>query len=189
MVKKNASVFISGEGSNLKNLIKRSRDYNFPVKIKLVITNNSKAKGILYAKKNFIPYYIISSKVRNAEQKIINRLKNHKIQIILLAGYMKIFSKSFLNNYRKTIINVHPSLLPKFKGINTYSRIIKNKEKKTGCTVHFVTEKLDSGNVIVKKSFFIEDSDTELILKNKTQKLEYTAYPEAIIKVFRFFKI
>ena len=98
---------------------------------------------------------------------------------------MKIISKNFLKKYRNKIINIHPSLLPKFKGLNTFSRIIKNKEKKTGCTVHYVNEKLDSGNVITQKSFFINPNDNELVLKQKTQKLEYQAFPEAIIKIFQ----
>ena len=98
---------------------------------------------------------------------------------------MKIISKSFLRNFRNKVINIHPSLLPKFKGLNTYSRIIKNKEKKTGCTVHYVDEKLDNGNIIVKKIFFINPKDDEKKLKKKTQTLEYKTFPEAIIRIYR----
>ena len=185
MVKKNACIFISGKGSNLKNLILKSRDYNFPIKIKLVISNNNEAKGIIYAKKNSIPILIINTKERNYENKILIALKKYKINFICLAGYMKIISKNFLKRFGKSVINIHPSLLPKFKGLNTYSRILDNKEKKTGCTVHFVNEKLDSGNIIIKKSFFINPDDNEKILRYKTQKLEYLALPEAVIKIFR----
>ena len=99
---------------------------------------------------------------------------------------MKIISKKFLNAWRKKIINIHPSLLPKFKGLNTFKRALKNNEKKTGCTVHYVNEKLDGGHKIVQKSFFIYKDDNEKILKNKTQKLEYIAFSEAIIKIFRY---
>ena len=98
---------------------------------------------------------------------------------------MKIISVSFLEKFRKKIINIHPSLLPKFKGLNTFSRILKNKEKKTGCTVHYVNEKLDSGNIILQKNFYINKGDNEEIIKKKTQYLEYRAFPEAIIKIFR----
>ncbi len=98
---------------------------------------------------------------------------------------MKIISNSLIKNYKRKIINIHPSLLPKFKGLNTFSRMLKNNEKKAGCTVHYVNEKLDSGNVIVQKNFIINDKDDEEILKSKTQKLEYRAFPEAIIKIFR----
>ena len=185
MVKKNACIFISGQGSNLRNLIKKSRDYNFPVSIKLVVCNNSKALGLTFAKKNSIPYLMINTKSRNYEEKILKNLLIHKISIICLAGYMKIISKKFLENYKKKIINIHPSLLPKFKGLNTFSKVLINKEKKTGCTVHYVNEKLDSGNIILQKSFFVEKDDNEKTLKIKTQQLEYTAFPEAIIKIFR----
>ncbi len=186
MVKKNACVFISGYGSNLKSLINNSRDHNFPVNISLVITNNLKAKGLLHAKKNSIPYFIINTKKRNFENKVLNLIKRYNISLICLAGYMKIISKRFINTYKKKIINIHPSLLPKYKGLNTYEKIIQNKEKKTGCTVHFVNEKLDSGKLIVQKSFFIKKNDQVDILKIKTQKLEHKAFSEAIIKIYRY---
>ena len=185
MVKKNICVFISGKGSNLKNLILKSREYSFPINIKLVVSNNKKAGGIMFAKKNSIPVLIVNTDNRSYENKIIQSLKKYKINLICLAGYMRIISKSFLQKFRKKIINIHPSLLPKFKGLDTYSRIIKNKEIKTGCTVHFVTEKLDSGKIIIKKSFFIETNDNISLLKYKTQRLEKLAFPEALIRVFR----
>lgn len=185
MVKKNACVFISGNGTNLKSLIKNSRNYNFPINIKLVISNNVDAKGILFAKINSIPYLIINTKKRNYENLILKQIKKHKISIICLAGYMKIISKKFINEFDKTIINIHPSLLPKFKGLNTFKRVLKNKEKKSGCTVHYVNEKLDNGRVIVQKSFFIKNDDEIKSIKQKTQKLEQVAYAAAIIKMYR----
>ena len=130
MVKKKTCVFISGQGSNLKNLILRSRDSSFPIKICLVISNNQKAFGINYAKKYKIPYVIINSKYKNYENKIILNLKKYNISFICLAGYMKIISLNLIKNYQKKIINIHPSLLPKFKGLNTFSRMIKSKKKK-----------------------------------------------------------
>tara|TARA_B100001059_G_scaffold137845_1_gene138030 strand:- start:812 stop:1375 length:564 start_codon:yes stop_codon:yes gene_type:complete len=185
MVKKNTCVFISGRGSNLKNLIRKSRDYNFPISIKLIISDNPNAYGINYAKKNSIPYLTINTKNKYFEEKIINYLKKYKITLVCLAGYMKIISKNFIKNFGKNIINIHPSLLPKFKGLNTFSRVLTNKEKKTGCTVHYVNEKLDGGNIILQKSFNISLNDDEKTLKQKTQKLEYSAFPEAIVKIFR----
>ncbi len=189
MVKKNTCVFISGSGSNLKNLIEKSRDYNFPANISLVVSNNKDAPGLKYAKKNSIPFLLINTNERNYENKILKNLKKEKIELICLAGYMKIISKKFIEKFGKTIINIHPSLLPKYKGLNTYSRVLKNKEKKTGCSVHFVNEKLDSGNIIIQKSFYILQTDNEKSLKKKTQKLEYNAYPEAIYKIFKNIKI
>ena len=185
MVKRNACVFISGQGTNLKNLILRSRDNNFPINIKLIISNKKNAKGIFFAKNNSIPYMVINTKFNNYENHILKILKEKKISLICLAGYMKIISKKFIKNFGKKIINIHPSLLPKFKGLNTFARVLKNKEKKTGCTVHYVNEKLDSGQAISQKSFFITEKDNEFTLKKKTQKLEYQIFPEAIIKIFR----
>ena len=98
---------------------------------------------------------------------------------------MRIVSKNFLKKFGKKIINIHPSLLPKFKGLNTFKRVLKNREKRTGCSVHYVTEKLDSGNIIIQKGFFIDPKDDEIILKKKTQRLEYRAFPEAVIKIYR----
>ena len=185
MVKKNTCIFISGQGTNLKNLISRSRDNNFPIKISLVISNNKTAYGINYAKKYKIPYIFIDTKFKNYENKVYFNLKKYKISFICLAGFMKIISSNLIRNYHNKIINIHPSLLPKFKGLNTYSRILKNREIKSGCTVHFVNEKIDSGNTIVQKSFFIKSDDDERVLRKKTQKLEHKAFPEAVIKVFR----
>ena len=185
MVKKNACIFISGKGSNLKNLIKKTRDYNFPINIKLVISNNKNAQGINYAKINSIPFLIINTKKRGFENLILEIIKKNKISLICLAGYMKIISKKFIKEYRKKIINIHPSLLPNYKGLDTYNRILKNKEKKTGCTIHFVNDKLDDGKIINKKFFYINKNENLETLKIKTQKLERSAYPEAIIKLYR----
>ena len=186
MVKRNTCVFISGQGSNLKNLIYHSRDNSFPIKISLVISNNKKAAGIIYAKKYRIPYFYINTNNNNYENKILLNLKKYKISFICLAGYMKIISSKLIRIYNKKIINIHPSLLPKFKGLNTFSRILKNKEVKTGCTVHYVNEKLDSGNIITQKFFYIKSGNNEQTLKENTQKLEYRAFPEAVIKIFRY---
>ena len=185
MVKKNACVFISGQGSNLNNLILRSRDNNFPINIKLIVTNNKNANGIFYAKKNSIPYLTINTKLRNYENQLLQILKKNKISFICLAGYMKIVSKIFIEKFGNKIINIHPSLLPKYRGLNTFKRILKNKEKKTGCTVHYVNEKLDGGNIISQKSFYIDLNDNEKTIKQKTHRLEFQIYPEAIIKIFR----
>ena len=186
MVKKKTCVFISGQGSNLKNLISRSRDNSFPIKISLVISNNRTAKGINYAKKYKIPFMLINTKIRNYEFKVLKKLKKFQIEFICLAGYMKIVPDKIINKFKKKIINIHPSLLPKFKGLNTFQRALKSKERKSGCTVHYVNNKLDDGIIIIKKVFFLKSKDNEITLKQKTHKLEYRAYPEAIIKIFRY---
>ena len=185
MVKLNTCVFISGKGSNLRRLILNSKKYNFPVKISLVVCNNKKAEGLKLAKKWSIPSLILNNKQCLSENKLLTKLKTYKIDLILLAGYMKILSKRFIRSFGKSIINIHPSLLPKFKGLNTFERVLKKKEKKTGCTVHFVNEKLDAGKIILKKFLYIEKEDNVSSLKKKTQNLEYNAFSEAIIRVVK----
>jgi len=185
MVKRKTCVFISGKGSNLKNLISCSRDSSFPIKICLVVSDNKNAHGINYARKFNIPVILVNTKIKNYENKILLNLKKYKISFICLAGYMKIVSNILIKNYRNRIINIHPSLLPKFKGLNTFTRMLRSNEVKAGCTVHFVNSKLDGGSTIIKKIFFIDPDDNEQHLKKKTQKLEYKAFPEAIVKIFR----
>ena len=186
MVKINTCVFISGKGSNLRKLILNSNTYNFPIKIKLIVSNNKNAEGLNFAKKWSIPYFIFNNSQNLSENKMLINLKNKKIDLILLAGYMRILSKKFIRSFGKSIINIHPSLLPKFRGLNTFEKVLMKKEKKTGCTVHFVSEKLDSGKIINQKSFFIKRDDNTRTLKEKTQKLELRAFSEAIIKIFRY---
>ena len=147
--------------------------------------NKKDAYGIFFAKKNSIPFMVVNTKLRNYENKILQILKKNKISFICLAGYMKIISKDFIKKFGKIIINIHPSLLPKFKGLNTFKRVLNNNEKKTGCTVHYVNEKLDSGHIIAKKFFYLNSADNEKTIKKKTQLLEYKVFPEAIIKIFR----
>ena len=103
-----------------------------------------------------------------------------------MAGWMRIVTSTIIEAFPDRLLNIHPSLLPSYKGLNTFSRVLKNKEKKTGCTVHYVNEKLDNGKNIIQKSFFINKNDSIKILKEKTQRLEYKAFSEAIIKIYRY---
>ncbi len=183
MVKKRACVFISGNGSNLKAIIKNSRDPNFPVKINLVISNNKKAFGIKYAKIFSIPYNIIDEEKSKFEHKTLKLLEENKIDLICLAGFMKILSKNFLRVFKGKIINIHPSLLPRYKGLNTFKKVIKNKDNFTGCTVHYVNEKLDGGKIILKKRVEIK-SNVEEMVKKSVQLQEHKAYSIAIRKIY-----
>tara|TARA_B100000965_G_C19463014_1_gene700587 strand:- start:12 stop:593 length:582 start_codon:yes stop_codon:yes gene_type:complete len=180
----NTAVFISGRGSNLKSLINHYKKINSPISIKLVISNNSKARGLIYAKKGKIKSHIISFKKNNDdEKKLLNKLSKNKINLICLAGFMKILSRHFIKKFNKPIINIHPSLLPKFKGLNTHSRVIKNKEKYSGATVHFVSEKLDSGKIILQKRVKISKYENVKSLQKKILKIEHKLYPKAIKKI------
>ena len=180
-----AAVFISGTGSNLKSLIKFSKTKKSPISISLIITNNSNAKGLDFAYIYKIKKKIFSFKdKKSAEKKILLELKKNKINIICLAGFMKILSKSFIKNFRGKILNIHPSLLPKYKGLNTHQRVLNNNEKYSGCTVHYVTSKLDSGKIILKKRVKISKKDTSQSLAKKILKEEHKLYPKALLKVF-----
>ena len=178
------AVFISGTGSNLKNLIKFSKQKNSPIEISLIVSNRKKAKGLKYALQNKIKKKVFNFKnVNKGEIQTLKILKEKKIKLICLAGFMRILSKNFLKKFTGTVINIHPSLLPKFKGLNTHERAIKNKEKFSGCTVHYVTSKLDSGKIILKKKVPIKKSDTAYLLQKRVLKEEYKIYPKAIRKI------
>ena len=180
----NISIFISGTGSNLKNLIIHSFKKNSKFKITLIITNNPKAKGLNFAKKFKIEKKIINySNIKNAEKKILLELKKKKVNLICLAGFMKILSKNFIKNFKGKIINIHPSLLPKYKGLNTHKRAMNNREKYSGCTVHYVNSKLDSGKIILQKKVRILKNDTFKSLNKRVLKHEHIIYPKALKKV------
>ena len=179
------AVFISGTGSNLKNLIKFSKIKNSSISIDLIITNNSKAKGLRFSNQFNIKKNVSSFKdSKIAEAKILNLLKKENIDFICLAGFMKILSKNFIKKFNGKIINIHPSLLPKYKGLGTHIKAIQNKDKVAGCTVHFVTAKLDSGKIILQKKVKILKKDTPNSLAKKVLKQEYKLYPAAIKKIF-----
>ena len=179
------AVFISGTGSNLKSLIKFSNLKKSPISIDLIISNNYKAKGLVFGKIFNIKKKIINFKnISLAEKKILLELKKNKINFICLAGFMKILSKNFIKNFNGKILNIHPSLLPKFKGLNTHDRAIKSKEKYSGCTVHFVNSKLDSGKIILQKKVRLNKNETPKTLAKKILTEEHKLYPKAILKVF-----
>ena len=179
------AVFISGTGSNLENLIKFSLKKRSPIEIILIISNNTKAKGLKFSK-----LYKIKKRVYNydkkkiSEKRILKDLKSNDIKLICLAGFMKILSKDFIRNFKGKILNIHPSLLPKYKGLNTHHRAIQNKEKYSGCTVHLVNSKLDSGKIILQKKVKLSKKETPSSLQKKILKHEHILYPKAISKIF-----
>jgi len=178
------AVFISGTGSNLKNLIKFSKKKS-PITIELIISNNPKAKGLDFGK-----IFKIKKKVFNfknkilIEKEILSVLYKYKIELICLAGFMKILSKSFIQKFNGKILNIHPSLLPKYKGLNTHARALSNQDKYSGCTVHLVNSKLDSGKIILQKKVKIYKKDSVKTLSKRILKQEHKLYPEAIKKLF-----
>ena len=180
----NTAVFISGTGSNLKSLIKFSNLKKSPISIKMIISNNPKSKGLTFAKIYKIRKKIFNfSKQAKTEKEILELLKKRKINLICLAGFMRILSKNFIQSFKGQILNIHPSLLPKYKGLNTHERAITNKDRYSGCTVHFVSAKLDSGKIIIQKKVKINKKDTPGTLANKVLAEEHKLYPEAILKI------
>ena len=179
------AVFISGTGSNLKNLIKFSKIKNSPISIDLIFSNTIKAKGLKFSNQFNIKKYVSNFKdSKVSEAKILNLLNKKNIKFICLAGFMKILSKNFIKNFSGKIVNIHPSLLPKYKGLNTHIKAIQNKDKVAGCTVHFVTAKLDSGKIILQRKVKILKKDNPISLAKKVLRQEHKLYPLAIKKIF-----
>ena len=178
----NIAVFISGTGSNLKSLIKFSKLKKSPIMIKMIVSNNYKAKGLQYANIHKIKKKVFDFKNTLSEKKAINELKKSDIHLICLAGFMKILSKSFIKNFKGKILNIHPSLLPKYKGLNTHERAIRNNDRYSGCTVHFVNSRLDSGKIINQKKVRIKKLDTPKTLAKRILIQEHKLYPVAVIK-------
>ena len=183
-LKKNIAVFISGKGSNLKSIVRYSSKKKIIYKVKVIISNKRNAQGLLFAKKQKIKnYYINFTKSKRLGNRVLNILKKNDIKLVCLAGFMKILPAYFIKNYKGKIINIHPSLLPKYKGLNTHTRAIKNNEEFSGCTVHYVNNLLDSGKIIIQKKTRITKKDTANSLKQKILKIEHKIYPRTINKV------
>ena len=179
------AVFISGTGSNLKSLINFSKIKKSPISINLIVSNTKKAIGLKYANQFNIKKKIFNFKsIKIDEKNMLKLLKKENINFICLAGFMKILSKNFIKTFNGKIINIHPSLLPKYKGLNTHERAIKNKDKFSGCTVHYVSEKLDSGKIIMQKKIKILPKDNSISLAKRILKKEHTLYPASITKIF-----
>lgn len=181
--KKNIAIFISGRGSNLKSLIKYSNKKSSLIKIVLVISNNLNAHGLKKAKKSKIKTFGIKfTSKSHFENQSLKLLKKYNADLLCLAGFMKVLSGNFIRKFSKPILNIHPSLLPKYKGLNTHERAIKNKEKFSGASIHKVTQKLDSGKIILQKKVKILKTDNVSSLEKKVLKIEHEIYPKAIVK-------
>ena len=183
--KTKTAVFISGTGSNLQSLIKFSKLKKSPISIEMIVSNNPKSKGLAFGKIYRIRKNIFNFKKHaTAEKELLFKLKKNKINLICLAGFMKILSKNFILKFKGKILNIHPSLLPKYKGLNTHEKAIKNKDRYSGCTVHFVNSKLDSGRIIIQKKVKIKKNETPDALAKKILTEEHKLYPKAILKIF-----
>ena len=179
------AVFISGNGSNLKSLIKFSKKRKSPISISLIISNNQKARGLELGRINKIKKKVFDFKKKHkTENQILSVLEKNEIKLICLAGFMKILSRNFIGKFKGKILNIHPSLLPKYKGLNTHQRVLDNCEKYSGCTVHFVNSKLDSGKIVLQKKIKVSKNETKDSLAKKILVQEHKLFPKAILKVF-----
>ena len=166
------------------SIMEACKSPNFPAEIAVVLSNNPDAQGIISAQNAGIATEMVNHKKYTAredfESEISKRLEKHDVDLIVLAGFMRILTGSFTDQWTGRIINIHPSLLPDYKGLNTHERAINDGRKESGCTVHFVNSELDSGDIILQKSVPIYGGDTASILSDRVLEQEHKAYPEAI---------
>jgi len=177
-----AVILISGNGSNLQSIIENAD--RIDLQISCVISNNKNAFGLKRAESSKIQTYIIEPELFNSKEafdkELISIIDLHGAELIILAGYMRILTPLFVSHYFGKILNIHPSLLPKFPGLNTHQQAIDASEKIHGVSVHFVTDKLDGGPIICQESVAIEAKDTAKILSEKVLKKEHIIFPEVI---------
>lgn len=183
------AVFISGRGSNMQALIDACARDDYPAKIELVLSNKADAAGIERAQKSGLKTAIISHRDfedRAAfEQAILDTLAGHDIDLICLAGFMRILSPHFIKNWAGMIINIHPSLLPAYKGTDTHARVLADGGKESGCSVHFVVPEVDAGEIILQRRVDVLEGDTPETLAARILEQEHIAYPEAVLKIAR----
>ena len=184
-MKLSVAILISGSGSNMVQLIK-SMDHEHPAFPSIVISNKSGALGLKKAQDLGIPTKVIDQNLiksngLNFEIELINILIENKINIICLAGFMKILSEKFIKRFSDRILNIHPSLLPKYKGLNTHARALASNDAIAGCSVHLVTAELDGGPVLAQTKVLIEKNETVDSLKAKVLIQEHVLYPKVLL--------
>ena len=170
----NIAVLLSGNGSNLKAIIDKG------IKVSFVASNNPKALGLKIAKNANIPLYSWKN-VSKLEEEVLKLIIDYNVKLLVLAGYMRLLSKNFVNSLpSKFIVNVHPSLLPKYKGMNAIKQALDDNAQYTGVTIHYVDEGMDSGSIIKQNIIKINENDTEETLKDRLQEIEHRLYSDTI---------
>ena len=186
-LKKKIAILISGKGTNMEAIIKDSKTINYPGIVKFVLSNNPDALGIIKAKNLGIKTFVFpvnkNYSMEIFEKRLLNLLIKEKIELICLAGFMKILSKNFLQSYKGIILNIHPSILPSIKGLNTHQRILEKDIKTHGATVHTVTSELDSGKILGQVTINISEIDTAKKLARKLIIKEHKLYKKVIRNV------
>jgi len=182
----NIGVLGSTKGTDLQAILDAIHSKKLSATVSTVISNRKNAYILDRAKDHSVPFYFISHKGKDRKDfdaEMTEVLKKHEVDLVLLIGFMRILSSSFCREWRDRILNVHPSLLPKYAGgmdTNVHEEVLKNRDKETGCTIHFVTDELDSGPILIQKKCAVEEGDTVETLKSKVQILEGEAFLEAI---------
>lgn len=178
------AVFISGRGSNMSALIEACRNNSYPAEIAVVLSNKVNAGGLAIARDHGIPTEIVPHKDYDTragfEDAISKALAHYPIDLICLAGFMRVLGADFVSQWDGRMINIHPSLLPKYKGLNTHKRALDNGDSQTGCTVHYVVPDVDSGEIILQRSIDIKPDDTPETLAARLLNVEHKAYVEGV---------
>ena len=182
----NIAIFASGSGSNFENLVKQKEQYN----VSFLFCDRKDAFAIQRAKNLGIEYRYASiiQEKENFENKILEFLEEFQVDFIVLAGYMKIIGKAILDKWEGKIINIHPSLLPKYKGANAIKEAFENNEREYGITIHYVDEGVDTGKIIAQDSFIAESNETLEEITHKIHSLEHNLYPKIINRLSKELK-
>lgn len=185
MVKKRVAVLISGRGSNLAALIEAAKAENYPAAIVLVISNQAGAPGLAYAREAGIATALVEHRGfaddrEGFERALDAELEAHRIELICLAGFMRLLTPWFVTRWSGRMLNIHPALLPQFKGLHTHRRALEAGVKQHGATVHFVAAEMDSGPIILQEAVPVLANDTEETLGRRVLELEHRLYPRAL---------
>lgn len=185
MTRKRVAVLISGRGSNMAALIAAAKDKNYPAEIVLVVSNRPEAAGLQVARDNRIETQIVDHKAYGGDREIFERalqdvLQHHRIDLVCLAGFMRLLTPWFVEKWRDRMLNVHPALLPAFKGLSTHERALAAGVKIHGATVHFVVPETDSGPIVAQAAIAVRDGDTAMTLAERVLDVEHRLYPLAL---------
>ncbi len=185
--RKRTAILISGRGSNMRALIERSRDPAFPAEIVLVLSNRPEAAGLTFAKENNIACAVVDHKIyagrEEFERSMQVLLELHRIELICLAGFMRMLTPWFIGQWQGRLLNIHPALLPSYRGLKTHERALVDGVKIHGCTVHFVVHAMDEGPIIAQAAVAVCDSDTPASLAARVLAEEHAIYPAALARV------
>jgi phosphoribosylglycinamide formyltransferase 1 len=188
MTRKRVAILISGRGSNMAALIDAAKAPDYPAEIVLVVSNRPDALGLVHAREAGIATALIDHRAFGADREAFERaidaaLDDHRIDLVCLAGFMRLFTPWFVSRWSGRMLNIHPALLPEFKGLNTHRRALEAGAKRHGATVHFVAAEMDSGPIIVQEAVPVLDGDTEETLSRRVLEAEHRIYPEALRRV------